>query len=314
MSRYIVTGAAGFIGYHTCRRLLLAGHDVTGVDNFNDYYSPALKRKRAELLIHDRFQMIEADVCQLATIGDDPVTVIHLAAQAGVRHSITHPEAYIQSNLVGFGHILELCRHGKVDQLIYASSSSVYGADSYGCLETDRCDRPLSLYAATKRANELMAHAYSSLYGLRTTGLRFFSVYGPWGRPDMAMWIFAKAILSGEPITLFNHGDMCRDFTYVDDIVSGILALAANPFPLPYRLYNIGGEHTIGLEYLVELLEAGLGRRAIIRRAPMQPGDVYATQANSSALAEATGQKPVVSVEDGVGRFCNWFRAVGHLF
>ena len=327
---FLVTGSAGFIGFHVAKRLLHQGHEVVGVDNVNDYYDPRLKQSRlAQLLKDPRFQFLKMDLAdrsRTAALFQDiqPRRVIHLAAQAGVRYSLTNPHAYIDSNLVAFTNILEGCRHHKIEHLTYASSSSVYGGNTQMPFSVHQnVDHPLSLYAATKKANELMAHTYSHLYGLPTTGLRFFSVYGPWGRPDMALFIFAKAILGGQPIDIFNHGKMLRDFTFIDDIVEGVVRIAertaaANdswngntPDPgtskAPYRLYNIGNQDPVELLYLIEVLENCLGRKAKKRFLPMQPGDVPATFADVSDLARDAGFKPSTSIEDGVRQFADWY-------
>ena len=327
----LVTGCAGFIGYHVARRLLQEGRRVVGLDNVNSYYSPTIKRDRlTQLASLPGFVFAEFDLAESARVAELVAThrtacVVHLAAQAGVRWSIENPKAYIDSNIVGFLSILEACRHHGVTNLIYASSSSVYGAnEKLPFAVGDTVDHPISLYAASKKANELMAHTYSHLYRLPTTGLRFFTVYGPWGRPDMAMWKFAKAILAGEPISLYNHGKMRRDFTYVDDVVESIVRLVerpARPNPdwsglapdpatssAPWRVYNIGNHSPVELLYVVELLERNLGRTAIREYVDMQPGDVPATYADVDALARAVGFKPSTSIEDGVARFIEWYR------
>ena len=332
-----VSGAAGFIGAAVCERLLARGERVVGFDNFNPYYDPALKRARIAQLqataarTDTSWALIEADLedraaVEAAFMQHKPTTVIHLAAQAGVRHSIENPAAYIQANLVGFGHILEGCRHQGVEHLVYASSSSVYGGNTnLPFTEHQPVNHPVSLYAATKKANELMAHTYSHLYGLPATGLRFFTVYGPWGRPDMAPMLFAKAILAGEPIRVFNQGRMRRDFTYIDDIVTGVIACAdkpasadpsfdtAAPDPAtswaPHRLFNIGNSQPVQLLYFIELLERALGRQAIRDLQPMQPGDVEATAADTSLLEAWVGVRPSTSIEVGVERFARWYQA-----
>lgn len=330
-----VTGTAGFIGFHTAARLLARGRNVLGLDNVNGYYSTKLKRDRlarlAELSTSQaRHDFAEMDLADSAGVMElvarhRPRQVVHLAAQAGVRWSIENPRAYVDSNLVGFLSILEACRHNGVEQLIYASSSSVYGANTKLPFSVgDTVDHPLSLYAATKKANELMAHTYSHLYGLPTTGLRFFTVYGPWGRPDMAMWKFARAILADEPIELYNHGCMRRDFTYVDDVVESIVRLLdvpSSPNPdwsgdapdpatssAPWRVYNIGNHSPVELLYVVELLERSLGRKSRRTLVGMQPGDVPATYANVEALAAAVGFSPATSIETGIQRFIDWYR------
>jgi UDP-glucuronate 4-epimerase len=330
--RVLVTGAAGFIGSHVAQYLLARGDDVVGLDNVNDYYSPQLKRDRlARLSPLSGFEFIELDVADRPGMtklfaGDRFDRVVHLAAQAGVRYSLTNPHAYIDSNLVGFTNILEGCRHSEVGHLVYASSSSVYGANTTMPFSVhDNVDHPLSLYAASKKANELMAHTYSHLYGLPTTGLRFFTVYGPWGRPDMALFLFTQAILAGKPIDVFNHGKMRRDFTYIDDIVEGVvrtLDRTATPNPAwsgarpdpgtssaPYRLYNIGNHSPVELMRLVEVLEDCLGRKAEKNFLPMQPGDVPATCADVDDLARDTGFAPNTPIEVGVRRFVEWYRA-----
>jgi len=328
--RILVTGTAGFIGFHLARRLLEQGHEVFGADNVNDYYDPTLKYNRLTQL-HERpgFRFHKLDLADRPRTAElfrsvRPQRVIHLAAQAGVRYSLTNPHAYIDGNLVAFTNVLEGCRHQGVAHLVYASSSSVYGGNTRMPFSVhDNVDHPFSLYAATKKANELMAHSYSHLYGLPTTGLRFFTVYGPWGRPDMALFIFTRAILSGEPIEVFNEGKMQRDFTYIDDIVEGIVRVAdrvavANPAwngdtpdpgssKAPYKLYNIGNNNPVELLHLIETLEDCLGRKAIKRLLPMQPGDVPATFADVSDLARDAGFKPSTSIEDGVRRFTDWY-------
>jgi len=326
----LVTGAAGFIGFHVAQRLLQAGRRVVGVDNLNDYYDPALKQARLNLLRNDerfRFMRLDlADQATAATLFDEgfPV-VVHLAAQAGVRYSLQNPQAYISANLQGFANVLEGCRHNGCRHLLFASSSSVYGANTKLPFSVhDNVDHPVSLYAATKKSNELMAHAYSHLFRLPTTGLRFFTVYGPWGRPDMAMYIFAKAILEGKPIKLFNHGRMRRDFTYIDDIVEAIVRLVDHvpqpdaawtgeaPDPssssAPWRIYNIGNNKPEELLHVVEVLERALGRSAVKELAPIEPGDVPATYADVDDLMRDVGFRPSTSIEDGVGRFVRWFK------
>jgi len=327
----LVTGAAGFIGFHLCRRLLARGDRVTGFDNCNDYYDPALKRARLEQLAASpgfRFQAGDlADRVGMAALfaAGGFTRVAHLAAQAGVRYSLTNPQAYVDSNLVGFANVLEGCRQAQVQHLVYASSSSVYGLDArLPFRESDHTDHPASFYAATKKANEAMAHAYSHLYRLPVTGLRFFTVYGSWGRPDMAPYLFTRAILAGEAIRVFNHGDMQRDFTYIDDIVEGVLRVldrpaqpdpawdAAAPDPsrssAPYRLYNIGNSQPVELLRFIRAIESATGRRAVLDHQPMQPGDVVATAADVSALTTATGFAPATVIEDGVARMVAWHR------
>lgn len=331
MAKILVTGAAGFIGYHTSERLLARGDEVVGLDNVNDYYDPTLKESRlARLQGKAGFRFVRMELGDRAGLealfaAERFDKVIHLAAQAGVRYSLTNPHAYIDANLVGFLHILEGCRHHGVQHLTYASSSSVYGANMAMPFSVHQnVDHPLSLYAATKKANELMAHTYSHLYGLPTTGLRFFTVYGPWGRPDMAMFLFTKAILEGRPIDVFNHGQMRRDFTYIDDIVEGVIRTSdhtATPNPAwdstcpdpatstaPYRIYNIGNNNPVELMHLITTLEGALGRTAEKNMLPLQMGDVPATYANVDALVEDVGFAPKTPIETGVGRFVTWYR------
>jgi len=334
MANILVTGAAGFIGMHTATRLLDRGDTVVGLDNLNDYYQPQLK--------YDRLALLEGrsgfSFQKLALEDRDGINrlfethrfdrVIHLAAQAGVRYSLTNPQAYVDANLVGFVNILEACRHQKVAHLTYASSSSVYGANRKIPFSVeDRVDHPVSLYAATKKANELMAHTYSHLFALPTTGLRFFTVYGPWGRPDMAMWMFTKAILAGKPIDVFNHGRMKRDFTFVDDIVEGVIrtsdtiptaqAVASDAdecsTAAPYRVYNIGNNQPVELMYLIETLESALGHKAEKNMLPMQPGDVPATYANIDALQRDVGFRPSTPIEEGVKKFVAWYKSYHQL-
>ena len=329
--RFLVTGAAGFIGSHTSRRLLECGHEVVGLDSLNDYYSVQLKRDRLERLIADgafefKHQSLE-DQGELEALfaGTEFDCVINLAAQAGVRYSLEHPHAYISANVNGFMNVLECCRHAETPHLIYASSSSVYGLNT--CMPfsvSDNVDHPVSLYAATKKTNELMAHTYAHLYGLPTTGLRFFTVYGPWGRPDMALFLFTKAILAKEPIKVFNQGNMQRDFTYIDDIVEGILRLTekpATPNPswqagapdpatstAPYRLFNIGNNEPIRLLDFIAAIEDALGVRAQKELLPLQPGDVPATYADIDALDAYIGYRPSTTIEAGIARFVAWYR------
>ena len=318
----LVTGAAGFIGFHVARQLLADGRRVVGLDNLDEYYDPALKQSRLDILrVEPRFEFVKADIADRAAIATlfaahKFADVIHLAAQAGVRHSIDHPHAYADANLEGFINVLEGCRHNGCRHLIYASSSSVYGNNSKLPFSVeDRTDQPVSLYAATKKANELMAHCYSHLYRLPVTGLRFFTVYGPWGRPDMAMYLFTKAIVEGKPIQLFNHGKMRRDFTHVTDIVRGILKLvdlvpqaSGEPGSVPARLYNIGNNRPEELLHVVSLLEKELGRTARKEMLPMQPGDVWETFADIDELTRDTGFRPSTSIEDGVRDFVAWYR------
>ncbi len=321
MASYLVTGAAGFIGFHTAMRLLERGETVIGVDNVNDYYSPKLKRDRlAQLDAIGDFRFHEVDIADLAglraAIGTDRIDrIIHLAAQAGVRYSIDHPEAYVHSNLVGHLNLLEFCRHSdRIDHMVYASSSSVYGGNTkLPFSEDDRVDQPISLYAATKKADELMSHVYSHLYGMSAVGLRFFTVYGPWGRPDMAMWLFTEAILAGKPIKVFNHGNMRRDFTYIDDIVTGVIATAdKRPPDTPetggHRVYNIGNNHPEDLMHMISVLENALGREAEKKMLPMQPGDVEATYADIEAIRRDYGFEPTTPIEEGIPRFVSWYR------
>jgi UDP-glucuronate 4-epimerase len=329
--RILVTGTAGFIGAALAERLLARGDEVLGIDNHNDYYDPALKEARlARFVNHAGYTHRRADLADAAAINDafagfKPQRVANLAAQAGVRYSLKNPQAYVQSNLVGFGNILEACRHGGVEHLVYASSSSVYGANrKLPFAVEDAVDHPVSLYAATKKANELMAHSYSHLYGLPTTGLRFFTVYGPWGRPDMSPMLFADRISRGEPIDVFNFGNHSRDFTYVDDIVEGVIRTldrpatpdpaydAKSPNPgtsnAPYRVYNIGNDQPVQLLRFIELLEQHLGRTVEKNLLPMQPGDVPDTWADVSALRRDVGYAPDTSIEEGVARFVAWYR------
>ena len=332
----LVTGAAGFIGYHVSRRLLEGGRAVVGIDNLNAYYDPALKDARlAELAKFPGFRFIRLDLADRAGMAalfaeHRFAHVVHLAAQAGVRYSLIDPHAYIDSNLVGFTNILEGCRHNGCKHLLYASSSSVYGSNTQMPFSThDNVDHPLSLYGATKKANEAMAHSYAHLFKLPATGLRFFTVYGPWGRPDMAMWIFAKAIAAGEPIRLFNHGKMQRDFTSVDDVVESIERLvdkppAGNPAydgnrpdpsssSAPWRVYNIGNNNPVELLEVVELLEKSIGKKAIRELAPMQPGDVPATYANVDDLMRDVDFRPSTPIAEGIARFIEWYRAYHRL-
>lgn len=330
--KVLVTGAAGFIGMHASLRILERGDSVVGIDNLNDYYDPTLKAARLErLTANPSFTFTKADVADRYCVErifseHRPQRVVHLAAQAGVRYSLTNPHAYIDSNLQGFVNILEGCRHTQVEHLVYASSSSVYGGNtSLPFRESDSVDHPISLYAATKKANELMAHTYSHLFRLPTTGLRFFTVYGPWGRPDMALFLFTKAILEGRPIDVFNHGKMRRDFTYVDDIVEGILRVLdrpAEPDPAfnpmqpdparsdaPYRVFNIGNSSPVQLMTYIETLEENLGRKAVKNFLPLQQGDVPASDADTSQLKSATGFAPATPVKDGIRRFVEWYRS-----
>jgi UDP-glucuronate 4-epimerase len=317
----LLTGAAGFIGLHTAQRLLARGDMVVGVDNLNDYYDVGLKRARLALLeAQPGFRFLPLDVADRPAMADLFTqhrfdAVVHLAAQAGVRYSISHPAAYIDSNLSGFGNILEGCRGQRVQHLVYASSSSVYGGNTkMPFAETDAVDHPVSLYAATKKANELMAHTYSHLYGLPTTGLRFFTVYGPWGRPDMAYFLFTRAVLAGQPIQVFNHGDMKRDFTYVDDIAEGVLRVLDKPATpeagsqVPYRVFNIGNNDPVPLLDFIACIEQALGKTAVKQFLPMQDGDVPATYASTDALRDWVGFAPSTPLADGIGRFVDWYR------
>jgi len=332
----LVTGAAGFIGFHLSTRLLQHGVAVVGFDNVNPYYDPALKRARIAQLqataerTGSHFQLIEADLEDRAAVeaafaAHKPKKVVNLAAQAGVRYSIENPAAYIQANLVGFGHILESCRQHGVEHLLYASSSSVYGGNTrMPFSEQHSVDHPVSLYAASKKANELMAHTYSHLYGLPATGLRFFTVYGPWGRPDMALFLFTKAMLEGKPIQVFNNGEMVRDFTYIDDIIESLMRLLekpATPDPAfdpqapnpstswaPYRVFNIGNSNPTPLMHYIEAVEQALGVKAKKQMMPIQPGDVPATAADTFSLDAWVQFKPNTSVKDGVARFVAWYR------
>ncbi len=327
----LVTGAAGFIGFHVARRLLAEGRAVVGLDILNAYYDPKLKEARlAQLARLPGFQFVKLDLADRAGIAalfakHHFANVVHLAAQAGVRYSLIDPHAYIDSNIVGFTNILEGCRHNGCRHLLYASSSSVYGSNTRMPFSVhDNVDHPLSLYGATKKANELMAHSYAHLFKLPSTGLRFFTVYGPWGRPDMAMWLFAKAIISGEPIKLFNHGNMRRDFTFVDDVVESIVRLVDTPpqgspdwsgdrpdpgsSSAPWRVYNIGNNSPVELLEVVRLLEASIGVKAKRELLPMQPGDVPATYANVDDLMHDVGFKPATPIADGIAQFIDWYR------
>jgi len=319
VAKVLVTGVAGFIGMHVAERLLKDGDAVTGVDNLNDYYEVSLKQSRLDQLSNEadfgfhRVDIADADALMDVFERTRPDLVIHLAAQAGVRYSLDHPEAYVHSNLTGFANILEGCRKQQVNHLIFASSSSVYGANKkVPFCESDPVDHPVSFYAATKKANELMAHSYAHLYGIPCTGLRFFTVFGPWGRPDMAYFSFTRNMLAGRPIRIFNHGDMARDFTYIDDIVDGIACvLQQQPEPdtdgAPIQVLNIGNDHPIRLGDFVDTLESLLGVRAIREMCGMQPGDVVSTHADISAL-RALGYHPATSLADGLSAFVDWYR------
>jgi UDP-glucuronate 4-epimerase len=331
LKKIIVTGSAGFIGSSVVLRLLERGDQVVGIDNHNDYYDPALKDARVEKFLgHASYTHVRADLADRTAMGEvflsaQPWGVVNLAAQAGVRYSMENPRAYIDSNIVGFGNILESCRDHKVEHLVYASSSSVYGSNAAMPFSIhDNVDHPLSLYAATKKSNELMAHAYSNLYEIPTTGLRFFTVYGPWGRPDMALFKFTKAILAGEKIKVFNFGKHLRDFTYVDDIVEGIIRVLDRPAPpnsqwdgnnpdpgtslAPWRVYNIGNNNPVKLGDFIEAIESALGISAIKEFLPLQPGDVPDTYANVEDLVREFGYKPSTSIQEGIERFVKWYR------
>jgi UDP-glucuronate 4-epimerase len=329
--RILVTGSAGFIGSHVAQALLDQGHEVMGLDNLNDYYEVALKQARLDRLQarpgyrHAALDLADRAGVEALFASFRPERVVHLAAQAGVRYAAKNPHVYASSNLVGFLHILEGCRHGGVQHLVYASTSSVYGGNTtLPFSEHQPTEHPLTFYAATKKANEAMAHSYAHLYGLPCTGLRFFTVYGPWGRPDMAFFSFTRAIIEGSPIAVFNHGQHTRDFTYVDDVVAGVVGALERPAqgdstwtgaapdpatsPAPYRIYNIGNARPVPLLRYIELLELAIGRRAVMQMQPLQPGDVPDTSADISALAAATGYCPSTPVEVGVPRFVAWFR------
>ena len=329
--KVLVTGSAGFCGMHATARLLGRGVEVVGIDNLNAYYDPQLKKARLQTLAGTAgFHFVPLDICdaqQLKALfaARKFDRVLHLAAQPGVRYSLTHPEAYIQSNLVGFANILECCRRNDIEHLVYASSSSVYGANTkIPFAETDSADHPVSLYAATKKANELLAHSYSHLYGLPTTGLRFFTVYGPWGRPDMSPWLFTSAILEGRPIKVFNHGRMLRDFTYVEDIAAATLRLLdrpptlnpgydhLNPTPdssdAPFRIYNVGNQNPIPLMEFISTLEQAIGREAIKEYLPMQPGDLEVTRADVTALKRDTGFEPATPIAEGIRHWVDWYK------
>lgn len=332
----LVTGAAGFIGYHVCEAFLARGDRVVGLDNLNDYYDVRLKQDRLARLegrpgwSFHHLAVEDAPALQQLFADHAFDRVVHLAAQAGVRYSIDHPDTYVQSNLVGFGNILECCRHARTPHLTYASSSSVYGLNTKMPFSVhDDVDHPVSLYAATKKANELMAHVYSHLFALPTTGLRFFTVYGPWGRPDMALFKFTRAILEGRPIDVYNHGRMRRDFTYIDDIVAGVVRTSdqiaapdpafdpARPDPgrssAPFRVYNIGNHTPVELDTFIALIERAVGRSAIRNNLPMQPGDVAATYADVSDLQQAVGFAPSTPLDVGISRFVEWYRAYYHV-
>ena len=327
----LVTGAAGFIGFHLCRRFLSMGFTVTGLDNLSPYYSVALKQDRLRILGQNpSFTFVKAEMGDRAAINavfdaGGFTHVVNLAAQAGVRHSLTHPDDYINANVLGYYHILENCRHHDVEHFVFASSSSVYGLNTSMPFSVhDNVDHPISLYAASKKSNELMAHSYSYLFGLPCTGLRFFTVYGPWGRPDMALFLFTKAILEDQPIQVFNEGRMERDFTYIDDIVEGVVRVTLNtaapnpdwnpaqPDPstsvAPYRLYNIGNNNSVSLMRFIECIEEALGKKAVKHMMPLQPGDVPATRANVDDLVRDVGFQPGTPLETGIARFIEWYR------
>ncbi|SDI42258.1 NAD-dependent epimerase [Natribacillus halophilus] len=329
--KILVTGAAGFIGMHFSKRLLEDGFNVVGLDNLNDYYQPQLKYDRIDVLKHYKgFRFVEGDLAnreflEMLFQEDSFTHVVNLAAQAGVRYSLENPQAYVDANLVGFTNILEACRHHEIEHLIYASSSSVYGANEKMPFSTsDEVNHPVSLYAATKKANELLAHSYSHLYHIPTTGLRFFTVYGPWGRPDMAYYSFTKNIMEGNPIKVFNNGEMMRDFTYIDDIVEGMIRLVdykpegnpdfdkLNPDPsesyAPYRVYNIGNNQPVKLMDFIRTIEKHVGREAQLEFLPMQPGDVEATYADIESLQLATGFSPSTTIDEGIGTFVEWYK------
>lgn len=309
--KVLVTGVAGFIGMHAARRLLARGDEVYGVDNLSPYYAVELKKDRLKQLGDIHFEKIDlADAASLGKFFDGvkPEAVLHLAAQPGVRYSLANPAAYVESNLVGFANLLECCRRLPPRHLVFASSSSVYGANpKLPWSEADNADHPVSLYGATKKSNELMAHVYHHLYRIPATGLRYFTVYGPWGRPDMSPVLFAKAIVEGKPIPVFNHGDMRRDFTYVDDIVEGTLRVLDKPSP--YAIFNIGNHTPVRLLDYIAMLERALGRKAKLEMKPMQPGDVKDTYADTSALAKAVGFAPHTPLEVGLARFAEWFKS-----
>lgn len=334
--KILVTGAAGFIGFHLSKALLARGDEVTGLDNLNDYYDVSLKQDRlAQLKDKPGFNFYKLDLADRPGIANffanhNFDVVVNLAAQAGVRYSLTNPHAYVNSNLVGFVNVLEGCRHSKVKHLVFASSSSVYGANTKIPFSVhDNVDHPVSLYAASKKANELMAHTYSHLYGLPTTGLRFFSVYGPWGRPDMALFLFTKAILAGQPIDVFNYGKMRRDFTYIDDIIEGVVRVidkipepnaswsGDNPDPgtsqAPYKIYNIGNNQPVELIRFIEVLESYLGKIAQKNMMPIQPGDVPVNYANVDDLEHDVGFKPNTPIEVGIKHFVDWYREYYHV-
>ena len=317
---FLITGAAGFIGFHTASELLAKGESVIGIDNLNDYYSPELKKARLDqLMSHSQFEFHQVDIAKEKEIrqaldGKSVHKIIHLAAQAGVRYSIENPSSYVRSNLVGHANLLEYARNlDSLEHMAYASSSSVYGGRTdLPFRETDRCDKPVSLYAATKKSGELMSHTYSHLYGIPLTGLRFFTVYGPWGRPDMAYWSFTRDIEQGNTIRVFNNGDMLRDFTYIDDIVSGVTAIMekghVRELDVPHFIYNIGNNNPEKLEDFIAILEKLLGKKAIRENLPMQPGDVPATYADISAISQDYGFKPTTDLKTGLENYVSWYR------
>lgn len=332
----LVTGAAGFIGFHLSKRLLDEGYQVVGVDNLNTYYDPEIKRRRLDMLkVYPRFSFFKVDLSDQAALeqvfSSTSIDVaVNLAAQAGVRYSLTHPHAYVESNLTGFVNVLECCRHNKVKHLVFASSSSVYGANTHMPFSVHQnVDHPVSLYAASKKANELMAHAYSHLFDLPCTGLRFFTVYGPWGRPDMALFLFAKAIFEDRPIDVFNHGNMKRDFTYIDDIVEGVVRVMKTlPDPNPdwssdapdpgtsyarYRIYNIGNNQPVTLLEFIEAIENAIGKKAVKNFMDLQPGDVPATFADVADLIRDVGFKPSTPISEGIEKFVAWYREYYHV-
>src|SRR5712664_4106094 len=311
--KVLVTGVAGFIGMHCARRLLSRGDKVIGIDNLSPYNPVKLKKDRLKQLPKKNFSFAKLDISNFSALQkifkrEKPDSVLHLAAQPGVRYSLENPAAYVRSNLVGFANLLECCRHNRPRHLVFASSSSVYGANGeLPWSESQNVDHPVSVYAATKKSNELMAHVYSHLYGIPTTGLRYFTVYGPWGRPDMSVMLFARAIQDGKPIAVFNHGDMQRDFAYVDDIVEGTLRVLDQP--APYAIYNIGNHQPVPLLDYIAALEKALGGKAKLEMKPMQPGDVKATYADTSALRRAVGFAPSTPLETGLARFAEWFKS-----
>lgn len=332
--RVLVTGAAGFIGFHLARRLLSLGHQVTGIDNLTHYYSPQLKQDRLKELAKEpnagnfrfhRVNLADRDALGRIFLDGKFTHVVNMAAQAGVRYSLENPQAYLESNITGFGNLLEECRRHEIEHIVYASSSSIYGLNAQRPYSVHQnVDHPLSLYAATKKSNELMAHSYSHLFNLPSTGLRLFTVYGPWGRPDMALYLFTDAILRGKPVTLFNNGQLQRDFTYIDDIVEGVFRVldkppapnpdfdAARPDPAassaPWRIFNIGNNNTVGLNEFVDMIEAAIGKKAIRNYLPMQPGDALSTWADVDDFCQLTGFRPATRLEDGIGAYVKWHK------